>query len=73
MFNDGKGGRKEYPAELAEIARMLLSGRKPITREEINNFLIDLYLYEKTLKKNKSNPKKRKKSSARKLTCQRKS
>jgi len=49
--------RNTYPAELKEIAEKKLSGKEPITKEEIQDFLIDLYLYEKKLKKNK--PKKK--------------
>lgn len=51
--------RNMYPAELKEIAEKKLSGKKAITKEEIYDFLIDLYLYEKSIKKSKSKKKAR--------------
>ena len=51
--------RNMYPAELKEIAQKKLSGKEPITKEEICDFLIDLYLYEKSLRKSKGKKKAR--------------
>ena len=51
--------RNMYPAELREIAQAKLSGKGTITQEEIYDFLIDLYLYEQSLKKPKGKKKAR--------------
>ena len=62
MFDANYSGynrRNMYPAELKEIAQKKLSGQKPITKEEIHDFLIDLYLHEKSLRKGKGKKKAR--------------
>lgn len=45
--------RKKLPDELTEIADRIMSKKPAITKEEIQDLLIDMYLAEKEIKKNK--------------------
>ncbi|TDI97057.1 MAG: hypothetical protein E2O29_02125 [Deltaproteobacteria bacterium] len=45
--------RKKLPGELMEIADKIASKKPAITKEEIHDLLIDMYLAEKEIKKNK--------------------
>lgn len=45
--------RKKLPDELMEIADRIASEKPAITKEEIQDLLIDMYLAEKEMKRNK--------------------
>lgn len=70
--NFGYPKRKKIPAELHEIADKKLSNRKPITQEEIYDFLIDLFLAEKKMKEKPNKLKNQKGKSRKYVTSSRK-
>ena len=65
MYNFYSQERRKLPDELLEIADRIMSKKPVITREEIQDLLIDMYLAEKEFKKNKDKKSKSRKYSTR--------
>ena len=61
MYNFHPQQKRKLPDELLEIADRIMSKKPIITKEEIQDLLIDMYLAEKELKKNKDKKSKSRK------------